>query len=92
MDRNIDLEKALNTYILKKHNQDRTTGFIDGFKQGQTQQLTLQGVGSSSFGMITITNTSVLLLPRKSWQIYKKGWNKHQDIYGKKWWIKYAYK
>lgn len=53
--------------------------------------LFLHGVGSSSLGLVTITNTSVLLLHRKRWQIYKKGWNKHQDIYGRKWWIKYNY-
>ena len=60
-------------------------------KEHQAKQLTLTDVGSSSLGLVTITNTSVLLLHRKSWQIYKKGWNKHQDIYGRKWWIKYNY-
>jgi hypothetical protein len=58
----------------------------------ELKQLTLTDVGCSFDGLITITNTSVQLLPRKSWQIFKKGWHKHKDFFGKKWWIQYAHK
>ena len=61
-------------------------------KEQLTKQLNLTDVGCSLDGLITITNTSVQLLPRKSWQIFKKGWHKHKDFFGKKWWIQYAHK
>lgn len=75
----------------KKETLLNNRGLIGACIEETKQQLRLYGVSSNFSGMITITNTSVLLLHRKSWQIYKKGWNKHKDIYGRKWWIKYNY-
>jgi hypothetical protein len=66
--------------------------------QAFKEQLTLTDVGCSTSSGITITNTSsgititnvdIQLLKRQWWQIYKKGWHKHQDFYNRKWWIKY---
>jgi len=32
---------------------------------------------------------TVQLMPRKKFQIFKKGWHKHTDIWGNPWWIRY---
>lgn len=38
----------------------------------------------------TITiKAQVQMCKRTRWQIYKKGWHKHTDFFGKKWWIRY---
>ena len=33
----------------------------------------------------------VLMTKRLWWQIYKKGWHKHTDLWGGLWWIKYKW-
>tara|TARA_R110001632_G_scaffold222564_1_gene353846 strand:- start:283 stop:567 length:285 start_codon:yes stop_codon:yes gene_type:complete len=53
------------------------------------QAFVIYGVGSSTSSGITITNVDIQLLKRQWWQMYKKGWHKHQDLYNGKWWIKY---
>lgn len=89
------MEKLIKQKLIERGFKEKTLlnnrGLIGACIKETKEQLRLYGVSSSFYGMITITNTSVLLLHRKSWQIYKKGWNKHQDIYGRKWWIKYNY-
>lgn len=34
-------------------------------------------------------NTNIQLQYRKWWQLWNKGWHKHQDLWGRKWWIRY---
>jgi hypothetical protein len=33
----------------------------------------------------------VLITKRFWWQLYKKGWNKHTDLWGGLWWIRYKW-
>ena len=33
--------------------------------------------------------TKVQMTKREWWQIYRKGWHKHNDHWGRKWWIRY---
>ena len=64
----------------------------NNYYNSYNKQFSLSGVGNSYDGLLTITNVSVQILPRKSWQIFKKGWHRHVDSFGRKWWIQYAYK
>ena len=34
---------------------------------------------------------AVLLTKRKWWQLYKRGWHKHNDLWGGLWWIRYKW-
>jgi hypothetical protein len=34
---------------------------------------------------------AVLLTKRFWWQVYKRGWHKHTDLWGGLWWIKYKW-
>lgn len=87
------MEKLIKQKLIERGFSEKTLlnnrGLIGACIEETKEQLSIQGVGGSSVGCITITNTSILLVARKSWQIHKKGWNKHKDIFGKKWWIKY---
>lgn len=60
-----------------------------GYKKALNKKLNIPDVGSSTSSVIKITNVDILLLKRQWWQVYKKGWHKHQDLYNRKWWIKY---
>jgi hypothetical protein len=33
----------------------------------------------------------VLIIKRYWWQLYKKGWYKHNDLWGCLWWIKFKW-
>ena len=33
----------------------------------------------------------VLMTKRYWWQLYKKGWHKHTDLWGGLWWIKFKW-
>ena len=33
--------------------------------------------------------TTIQMQTRKWWQLYRKGWHKHNDLWGHKWWIRY---
>lgn len=33
----------------------------------------------------------VLMTKRYFWQLYKKGWYKHSDLWGELWWIKFKW-
>lgn len=47
-------------------------------------------VGSAD-EIITIKDAEVQMMRRKWWQIYKKGWHKHTDLWGNKMWIRYRW-
>jgi hypothetical protein len=34
---------------------------------------------------------AVLLTKRFWWQVYKRGWHKHTDLWGGLWWIRYKW-
>ena len=34
---------------------------------------------------------AVLLTKRKWWQLYKRGWHKHNDLWGGLWWIRFKW-
>ncbi len=44
-------------------------------------------VGSTS-SVIEISS-KIQMQGRRWWQIYRKGWHKHNDHWGRKWWIRY---
>ena len=34
---------------------------------------------------------SVQMVKREWWQLYKKGWYKHSDLWGQRWWIRFQW-
>jgi len=50
--------------------------------------LDLQNASNSASGVIEI-DTKIQLLPRKWWQIYKRGWQTHRDFFGRRYFVRY---
>lgn len=57
----------------------------------QNQVLPLCGVVESDV-VITVTGVDIQLIKRQWWQVYKSGWHKHVDLWGKLYWIRYQCK
>jgi len=57
-------------------------------KQAKQQVLDLFSVSNSASGIIEI-DTKIQLLPRKWYQIYKRGWQTHTDFFGRRYFVRY---
>jgi len=57
-------------------------------KQAKQQVLDLFSVSNSASGIIEI-DTRIQLLPRKWYQIYKRGWQTHTDFFGRRYFVRY---
>ena len=57
-------------------------------KQAKQQVLDLFSVSNSASGIIEI-DTKIQLLPRKWYQLYKRGWQTHQDFFGRRYFVRY---
>lgn len=51
-------------------------------------QMQGQNVVRSAYKVIEV-GTKVQMTRREWWQIYRKGWHKHNDHWGRRWWIRY---
>lgn len=67
---------------------DQMTDRAIKYVQMQGQNLPIQDVVRSASNVIEI-GTKVQMTKREWWQIYRKGWHKHNDHWGRKWWIRY---
>jgi len=56
--------------------------------QEQFKNLGLFSVSNSASDIIVI-DTKIQLLPRKWWQIYKRGWQTHTDFFGRRYFVRY---
>lgn len=62
-------------------------------KQNQTNQKDTpsgQGGVMGGFEIIQLEG-EVQLLKRHWWEIYRKGWYRHSDLWGRKWWIRFRW-
>lgn len=59
-------------------------------KQAKQQVLDLFSVSNSASGIIEI-DTKIQLLPRKWYQIYKRGWQTHTDFFGHRYFVRYSW-
>jgi hypothetical protein len=57
-------------------------------KQAKQQVLDLFSVSNSASGIIEL-DTKIQLLPRKWWQLYKRGWQTHTDFFGRRYFVRY---
>ena len=57
-------------------------------KQAKQQVLDLFSVSNSASGIIEI-DTKIQLLPRKWYQLYKRGWQTHTDFFGRRYFVRY---
>lgn len=52
----------------------------------------INGIGENNINdndnIVTI-KSEIQMKKREWWQLYCKGWHKHQDFWGRKWWIRY---
>ena len=62
--------------------------FAQTYHESEVKNLDLFSVSNSASGIIEI-DTKIQLLPRKWWQIYKRGWQTHTDFFGRKYFVRY---
>jgi len=68
--------------------QDLVIDWLTEFAEQQLKILNIPVVSCSACDIIEI-ETTIQLLPRKWWQIYKRGWQKHTDFFGKRYFVRY---
>lgn len=59
-------------------------------KQAKQQILDLFNIDNNMCGIIEI-DTKIQLLPRKWYQIYKRGWQTHTDFFGRRYFVRYKW-
>ena len=90
--KNIDIDEWLlnnnidpNTEIIA----DKKQWFLsDILEKHLKEQFAIHSVSNSASGIIEL-DTKIQLLPRKWWQLYKRGWQTHTDFFGRRYFVRY---